>query len=511
MALKKSKEDINVRMFYALRVSEESRVPFLFISAPGMGKSTTVEMFAKLRGYKLQMLRGNSTSPEEVMGYDTVKEGHSTAVHLRPTWYQQMLENQAQGMKTLLFLDEITTCPSHVQAALLHLVLERRVGMEDIPEDTLIVSAGNYAQSLGSTFDLLAPLMNRFCIFNVVPEPSDIRMFLSKYEGAAAGKMVDVLAEKLEVLKKFDDNKVTLDEASKNKIAEYIEHGIVDCVDQLMNSGQKVVDFKVTDLQGIYRDNDNDNTLKGFITPRTLCFLRDATISAYMAFGKTGVTGNNYHLLVEGLCGLGLSRKSDGVVVATEISKDFEQQMKVVVTEIDKMNNNKLPIYNQFFVDLLKGCRDKKDNVVLTNEAILTLSSKLKEMLKDKDIADIERPLESKHLEDIITGAKIYLGALSNFNIDHTGTKKISDVVSVEQLAGAISQWNTCAVLCSTLKDMVKNSRLGYTSATQTIVDEAIEKANKYSFSMSIIIRWMQQHVTEAKSLLPELDTKFLQ
>ena len=166
MAIKKSNNDINARMFYALRVSEESRVPFLFISAPGMGKSTTVEMFAEIQGYELVILRGNSTSPEEVMGYDVCQPGISTAVHLRPTWYDALLENDKQGKKTLLFLDEITTCPSHVQAALLHLILERKVGNEKIPGSTLIVSAGNYAQSLGSTFDLLAPLMNRFCIFN---------------------------------------------------------------------------------------------------------------------------------------------------------------------------------------------------------------------------------------------------------------------------------------------------------------------------------------------------------
>lgn len=37
-----------------------------------MGKSTSVSMFAKLRGYKLEILRGNSTSETEVMGYDVV-------------------------------------------------------------------------------------------------------------------------------------------------------------------------------------------------------------------------------------------------------------------------------------------------------------------------------------------------------------------------------------------------------------------------------------------------------
>ena len=175
---KSKNNDINAQIFYALKVSEESRVPFLFMSAPGMGKSTSVDMFAKIRGYELEVLRGNSTSESEVMGYDVVDTtpGSKSTIHLRPSWYNKVLENAANGKRTLLFLDEITTCPEHVQSALLHLIFERKVGDENIPEDTLIVSAGNYSQSLGNTFGLIPPLMNRFCIFNIVPEKEDVKL-----------------------------------------------------------------------------------------------------------------------------------------------------------------------------------------------------------------------------------------------------------------------------------------------------------------------------------------------
>ena len=195
---KSKNNDINAQIFYALKVSEESRVPFLFMSAPGMGKSTSVDMFAKIRGYELEVLRGNSTSESEVMGYDVVDTtpGSKSTIHLRPSWYNKVLENAANGKRTLLFLDEITTCPEHVQSALLHLIFERKVGDENIPEDTLIVSAGNYSQSLGNTFGLIPPLMNRFCIFNIVPEKEDVKSFLCRYEGAIAGNMVDFMTAK---------------------------------------------------------------------------------------------------------------------------------------------------------------------------------------------------------------------------------------------------------------------------------------------------------------------------
>lgn len=102
----KKKNDINAQIFYALKVSEDSKVPFLFMSAPGMGKSTSVSMFAKLRGYKLEILRGNSTSETEVMGYDVVDvdnpENKST-IHKRPSWYDRVLKNHENGLKLCYF------------------------------------------------------------------------------------------------------------------------------------------------------------------------------------------------------------------------------------------------------------------------------------------------------------------------------------------------------------------------------------------------------------------------
>ena len=61
----KISNDVNAQVFAALKVAELSKVPFLFISAPGVGKSTTVEIFADIRGYHYELLRGNSVSPEE--------------------------------------------------------------------------------------------------------------------------------------------------------------------------------------------------------------------------------------------------------------------------------------------------------------------------------------------------------------------------------------------------------------------------------------------------------------
>ena len=130
-------DSINVSIFTALKVSEVSKVPVLIMSNPGVGKSTSVEMYAKVRGYNLVLLRGNSTTAEEIMGYDVADTNleEPTTKHLRPSWYTKILKEHESGGKSLLFLDEITTANEYVQAALLHLVFERKVGDEKLPED----------------------------------------------------------------------------------------------------------------------------------------------------------------------------------------------------------------------------------------------------------------------------------------------------------------------------------------------------------------------------------------
>jgi hypothetical protein len=325
-----------------------------------------------------------------------------------------------------------------------------------------------------------------------------------------AGKMVNVIAEKTEQLKKMNSKAIQVDsEEQRNKISEYIERGFNDVVDALMNSGQKVVDLRVTDLQGLYQDTDNDNTLKGFVTPRTLCFLRDATISAYFAFGKDGILSKNYHLLVEGLCGIGLSRKNgNGEVVVTEIAKEFENQMKLVVTEIDKMSNDKLPVYNQYFIDLVNQNRDKKGNPKLNHESITAAYNKIKEMLADKDVQGIERPIESQNLEPLITGAWAFMAEISSIQVDNT--KNIEDYLSLEKLSSIITQWNSCAVLLSQLKSIIKNDKYGYTDKTKSDFSDTIEKIRKYSFAINIVDRYMKQHNPQAQSLLPALNTDFI-
>ena len=81
----------------------------------------------------------------------------------------------------LLFLDELSTAPPAVQAALLRVVLERVVGDLELPADVAVVAAANPPEQAADGWDLSAPLANRLCHLAWEVEPRAVA------EGLAAG------------------------------------------------------------------------------------------------------------------------------------------------------------------------------------------------------------------------------------------------------------------------------------------------------------------------------------
>ena len=62
----------------------------------------------------------------------------------------------------VLFLDELNSAPQSTQAAAYQLVLNNRVGKYQLPDNVVIVAAGNRETDKGVTYRMPAPLANRF-------------------------------------------------------------------------------------------------------------------------------------------------------------------------------------------------------------------------------------------------------------------------------------------------------------------------------------------------------------
>lgn len=141
----------------ALAIAVTARTPVLLWGAPGTGKSSVVRDLADVMGWPYEVVIASIREPSDFAGLPIVVDG---GVRFAPPSWATSLAESGRG---LLFLDEISTAPPAVQAALLRVVLERTVGDLQLPDDVVVVAAANPPDQAADGWDLSAPLANRFC------------------------------------------------------------------------------------------------------------------------------------------------------------------------------------------------------------------------------------------------------------------------------------------------------------------------------------------------------------
>lgn len=146
-------------------------IPGLIMSSPGFGKTSTVELYCKVKDYNCCTLIPSHYSPDDILGLQSLVNGE--LVRLAPSWYKTLLD-MASEKRTLLFIDELSTCDEFIQAPLLRLVFERKLDDKSLPDNVFIVSAGNYANELNNQFHLAAPTVNRFMVLNLSSYDYDV-------------------------------------------------------------------------------------------------------------------------------------------------------------------------------------------------------------------------------------------------------------------------------------------------------------------------------------------------
>lgn len=152
----------------ALGLAIAARVPVLLWGAPGTGKSSVVRDLAHALGWPCEVVIASIREPSDFAGLPVVSDG---GVRFAPPTWATNLVDAGGG---LLFLDEISTAPPAVQAALLRVVLERTVGDLALPDDVVVVAAANPPEQAADGWDLSAPLANRFCHLDWRVDATDI-------------------------------------------------------------------------------------------------------------------------------------------------------------------------------------------------------------------------------------------------------------------------------------------------------------------------------------------------
>jgi hypothetical protein len=150
-----------------LEIGLRTRTPGLLIGPPGVGKSATIIDWGARNNLKTWVVIASLREPTDfaglpVVGRDKFKDQNGNEfpiVHFAPPRFA----SEACSDGGLIFLDEITTAPPAVQAALLRAVLDLAFGdLQLDPTKVAICAAANPPELAAGGWDLAPPLANRF-------------------------------------------------------------------------------------------------------------------------------------------------------------------------------------------------------------------------------------------------------------------------------------------------------------------------------------------------------------
>jgi len=143
-----------------LKAFKKQRPLFLW-GPPGIGKSELVaDLTKELNGYMID-LRLGQMEPTDIRGIPFYNKDSGKMDWAEPVDLPSK-ELAAEYPVVVLFLDEMNSAAPSVQAAAYQLILNRRVGKYKLPDNVVMVAAGNRESDKGVTYRMPTPLANRF-------------------------------------------------------------------------------------------------------------------------------------------------------------------------------------------------------------------------------------------------------------------------------------------------------------------------------------------------------------
>lgn len=143
--------------------------PFLW-GPPGVGKSDGINELAELLSDKtgktviVTDIRLLLFSPIDLRGVPVADETRQFTDWLKP----RILDlNPSKDIVNILFLDELSAAPQSVQAAAYQLTLNRAIGEHKLPDNTLVMAAGNRTTDRAVAYKMPSALANRMMHFDI--------------------------------------------------------------------------------------------------------------------------------------------------------------------------------------------------------------------------------------------------------------------------------------------------------------------------------------------------------
>ncbi len=154
----------------ALIVAIQTGIPVLIWGPPGTGKTSFIYAFTRVLGRWMETVIASIREPSDFAGLPIIASDDSVKL-AAPQWVKNIIAKEEAGTESIVFLDELSTAPPAVQAALLRPVFEGVVGDAVLPENTWWVAAANPTESSSGTWDLNAAQANRWLHYDWLVEP----------------------------------------------------------------------------------------------------------------------------------------------------------------------------------------------------------------------------------------------------------------------------------------------------------------------------------------------------
>ena len=145
----------------SLRKAFKSKRPIFLWGPPGIGKSDIIKQLGSELDAHVIDVRLSLWEPTDIKGIPYFDSNDGT-MRWAPPAELPSKEFAKNHKMIILFMDEMNSAAPSVQAAAYQLVLNRKVGTYELPDNVVMVAAGNRETDKGVTYRMPAPLANRF-------------------------------------------------------------------------------------------------------------------------------------------------------------------------------------------------------------------------------------------------------------------------------------------------------------------------------------------------------------
>jgi len=153
----------------ALLKAFKTKRPVFIWGPPGIGKSESVQQLTEELGGLMIDLRMAQMEPTDIRGIPFYNK-ELNKMDWAPPIDLPDEELASQYPLVVLFMDEFNSAAPAVQASGYQLVLNRCVGKYKLPDNVVIVAAGNRESDKGVTYRMPMPLKNRFTHLEMRPD-----------------------------------------------------------------------------------------------------------------------------------------------------------------------------------------------------------------------------------------------------------------------------------------------------------------------------------------------------